>query len=187
MEDAEYLLSVKDNHRNLKRDIEDYVQDKELRSTMETVTTKEKNRDRIETRTAFVTREIDWLKSNHDWVNLRCIGALHTSFVSKADTSDEWHYYISSKQLTPEELLRHARAEWSVESMHWLLDVHFAEDNCRVQDKNVQIILNIIRKLVINLMRAFRDNTNSHRPFSNIMLDCLIDPSFIFNICSPQN
>jgi len=30
--------------------------------------------------------------------------------------------------LSAEELLHHARTEWSVESMHWLLDVHFDED-----------------------------------------------------------
>jgi len=36
--------------------------------------------------------------------------------------------------------------------MHWLLDVHFGEDACRVQDENVQKILNIIRK-IINLPR----------------------------------
>ena len=32
----------------------------------------------------------------------------------------------------PLDLLHHARMEWSVESMHWLLDVHFGKDFCRV-------------------------------------------------------
>lgn len=42
------------------------------------------------------------------------------------------------KKLTVEELLRHARKERSVETMHWLLDVQFEEDWCRVEDKNIQ-------------------------------------------------
>ena len=38
-------------------------------------------------------------------------------------------------QWSEEELLRHARLEWSVESMHWLLDVHFGEDFCVLKTK----------------------------------------------------
>ena len=184
---ADYLLTVKDNHQNLKQDIKDFIQDKQLRTTMETATTTEKNRERIEKRTAFVSSDIDWLKPQNDWACLCCIGAINTRFTSKKGTSNEWHYYISSKKLTPEELLKHARAEWSVEAMHWLLDVHFCEDNCRVQSDNVQKVLNMIRKIVINSMRIFRDKTSSNRPFSNIMLDCLIDPTFILDICNYQN
>jgi predicted transposase YbfD/YdcC len=56
--------------------------------------------------------------------------------------SNEWHYYISNRELTAEELLKHARSEWSVESMHWLFDVHFGEDFCRVEDLAVHQNLN---------------------------------------------
>lgn len=56
------------------------------------------------------------------------IGAIHTEFTKDGETGSEWHYYISSRKLTLEELLKHARLEWAVESMHWLLDVHFLED-----------------------------------------------------------
>ena len=62
---------------------------------------------------------------------LKCIGALHTRFETNKGVTEEWHYYISSKALRAEELLHHARTEWSVESVHWLLDVHFDEDRCR--------------------------------------------------------
>jgi len=39
--------------------------------------------------------------------------------------------------------------------MHWLLDMHFGEDFCRVEDKNVQQNLNIIRKIVLNSIKRF--------------------------------
>ena len=187
LQGADYLLSVKDNQPNLKKDIEDYVQDEQLRKTMETAATNEKNRERGERRTAYVTSDIDWLDFKSDWVNLRCIGAIKTRFTTKSGISNEWHYYISSKALTAEELLKHARAEWSIETMHWLLDVHFGEDFCRVQDDNLQKILNIIRKMVINSLRVFRGKTKSKRPFSNIMLHCLIDPMFILDIVKCLN
>jgi predicted transposase YbfD/YdcC len=176
--EADYLLSVKDNQENLREDIEDYVQDKELRQTMDKKTTYEKNRERLERRTAYVTDDIKWLYGKDEWVNLTCIGAINTQTTNtKSDcTTKEWHYYISSRSLTAEELLKHARLEWSVESMHWLLDVHFGEDFCRVEDKNVQQTLNIIRKIVLNSIKVYKDEHNVKRPLSNIMLDCLIDP-----------
>ena len=76
---ADYLLSVKDNQPNLKKDIEDYVQDEQLRIAMETATVCEKNRGRIEQRTAFATDSIDWLDPEGNWMNLRCIGAINTT------------------------------------------------------------------------------------------------------------
>ncbi len=121
---ADYLLSVKDNQATLKKDIEEYVQDTALQKTMDTCKTVEKSRERIESRTAYVTGDIEWLCGGKDWRNLACIGAVHTQFTTAKGTSEEWHYYISSRKLTAEELLKHARLEWSVETMHWMLDVH---------------------------------------------------------------
>jgi hypothetical protein len=56
---------------------------------------------------------------------LACIGAIRNRFTIKGNTTEEWHYYISSRLLTPEELLKYALNEWSIESMHWLLDCDF--------------------------------------------------------------
>jgi len=55
--------------------------------------------------------------------------------------SSQRHFYISSAPLTPKNLLNHARMEWDVESMHWLLDVHFSEDKTAVWDMNVQKVM----------------------------------------------
>jgi len=179
---ADYLLSVKDNHPNLKKDIEDFVQDKHLQSTMQTITKTEKNRDRIETRTAYVTHDIEWIPQKNEWRSLRCIGAISKKVLTDNGEINEWHYYISSRLMTAEELLHHARMEWSVETMHWLLDVHFDEDHCRAQDKNVQLNLNIARKCAINLIKLFKSELGSKRPISNIMLDCLIDEHDLLQI-----
>lgn len=185
--EADYLLSVKDNQPNLKEDIEEYVQDDQLRGDMDTASTTEKNRGRIEERIAFVTNNIDQLRGKDNWLNITSFGAINTQFSTKDGISNEWHYYISSKNLTAEELLKHARAEWRVETMHWLLDVRFEEDYCRVQDENIQKTMNIIRKIILNSISIYKTKTKSKRPVSNIMLDCLIDPLFIFNVINAQN
>lgn len=177
--EADYLLCVKDGHPNLKKDIEDFMQDETFQSTIESTSETEKNYGRIEKRTAYIVNDIDWLRQKKDWKSLSCIGAVHTEFKTKNNNSSEWHYYISSRQLSPQQLLHHARMEWSVESMHWLLDVHFEEDWCLIQDKVVQQHLNMFRKAAINLIKLFKERTQTKRPISNIMLDCLIDLNYI--------
>lgn len=142
-EGGDYLFVVKDNTPTLKEDIALFVQNE----SMEKQTKTERNGGRIEKRTAYVSQYIDWLEGKDKWAGLQTIGAIHTEIKKDEKTSSEWHYYISSAKLSADELLKHARLEWAVESMHWLLDVHFAEDKTMVWDMNVQQNLNIMRKI----------------------------------------
>jgi predicted transposase YbfD/YdcC len=149
---ADYLFVIKDNVPKIKADIELYIQEE----SVETFTTIEKNGGRIEKRTAYASCDIQWLDGRKNFANLSCIGAIHRQFKKGNKTSSEWHYYISSKKLTAEELLFHARMEWRVEAMHWLLDVHFFEDKTRIWDMNLQKNLNIMRKTVLNLIKVYK-------------------------------
>ncbi|MCL2400936.1 MAG: ISAs1 family transposase [Defluviitaleaceae bacterium] len=112
-----------------------------------------------------------------NWLHLSCFGAIHRQFTIKGETTttNEWHYYISSQQLTAEELLLYAGNEWKIESMHWLLDVHFNEDDCRVRDLNTSQNLNIIRKIVLNYVRRYKNDLGTKLPFSKLMFACLLD------------
>jgi predicted transposase YbfD/YdcC len=111
-----------------------------------------------------------------EWRGLPCIGAARRKTGGKKGKADERQYYISGRRLAAEELLRRARLEWPVETMHWLLDVHFREDFCRVEDKNVQENMNMVRKIPLNTIKHYKEKTDSKRPISRIMLDCLLDP-----------
>ena len=113
---------------------------------------------------------------------MKCIGAIHTEFTTKKGTSSEWHYYLSSRDLTAEQLLHHARMEWSVESMHWLLDVYFEEDWCRIESKDVQQSLNMFRKAAIILIKNFKKRNDSKTAISNIMFECLMNPLMIMRV-----
>ncbi len=179
---GDYLLEAKGNQPMLKKEIGDYVQDENLRSEMDTCSTKEKNQDRIETRTAYITVDIDWLHGKSGWKNLRCIGSIYTEFETKKGKTSEWHCYICSRSFTAQELFTHARLEWPVESMHWLLDVHFGEDFCRVKDKNVQQNLNMARKAALNMVKSYKKRTASKLPLSNIMFNCLLEPKTILYV-----
>ena len=179
---GDYLLSVKGNQPLLKTDIEEYVQDEILRKQMETACKSEKNRERVEKRTAFCTTNLGWMDNTDEWEGLSCIGAIHSEFKSKKGKSDEWHYYISSRKLTAQQLLDIARKEWVVETMHWLLDVHFREDFCRLLDKNLQQALNIGRKVALNLVSRYKQKNAPKSSLSHIMFKALMDISFIKKI-----
>jgi hypothetical protein len=84
--------------------------------------------------------------------------------------------------LTAEELLRYVRLAWKVERMHWLLEVHFGEDFCRIEDRNGEQNLTIIRKIVRNPIKGYTTKTASQRPISNVMFDCLLEPENIRSV-----
>lgn len=164
-EGGDYLFVVKDNAPALKENIRLFVENEGL----ETHTRSEKNGGRIEKRTAYVSQDIDWLEGREKWAELRTIGAIHTETEKSGKKTSEWHYYISSADLSAEDLLKHARLEWAVESMHWLLDVHFAEDKTKVWDMNVQQNLNIMRKIALNLAREYKSQKMPRSPISGIL------------------
>lgn len=176
---GDYLLDAKGNQPALEAEIKEYVQDEDLRKAMDCESTTEKNRDRIERRTAYTTADVSWIFGKEKWKNLCCIGAIKTEFERKGVKTEEWHYYISSRYLTALELLHHARMEWAVESMHWLLDVHFSEDYCRIVNQTIQQNLNMLRKFALSLIKQYKTNSNSKRPLSQIMFNCLLNPSAI--------
>ena len=66
--------------------------------------------------------------------------------------------------------------------MHWLLDVHFGEDFCRVEDENVQQNLNIVRKIALNSIKSYKEKTGSKLPMSKIMFNCLLDSESLIPI-----
>lgn len=63
----------------------------------------------------------------------------------------------------------------SVESMHWLLYVNLEEDNCSITDENIKTILNIIRKIILNTLKTYKDTTNSKGALSKITRKCLFN------------
>ena len=189
--DADYLLVVKNNQGRLHEDIENYIhQGLQCQEILDEDETVEKNRGRIETRTAYTSCNTSAIRDKEDWANIACFGAIHRKCQARdangewGPESDEWHYYISSRPLAASELLYYARMEWRIESMHWLLDVHFGEDSCRLMDKNEQKNFNVLRKSALNLLKSYQATSAPKRALSELMFDCLMDTNFILKIIS---
>ena len=67
-------------------------------------------------------------------------------------------------------------------TMHWILDVHYSEDFCRIVNRTIQQNLNMLRKFALSLIKRFKTDLNSKRPLSQIMFNCLLNPSDICTI-----
>ena len=150
---AEYVFSVKKNQKELYRDVSEMIDFKrtdkyeQLNAPLEKAAKTEKSHGRIDRRTAFITHEVEWLRKFDKWHGVQTIGAI--------ETEAETRYYISSRKLSPLELLQITRNEWAIEAMHWQLDVIFNEDRTTLHEENAQKTLNILRKTVLNVVRTY--------------------------------
>lgn len=64
------------------------------------------------------------------------------------------HFYLSSLEPQAQGLMKAIRAHWSIEnSLHWVLDVAFEEDRCRVRKDHAAHNFATLRKITLNLLR----------------------------------
>ena len=61
-----------------------------------------------------------------------------------------------------------------------LSDVHFDEDRCRVQSKNVQQNLNMLHKCALSIIRIHKRETQSKLPLNGIMFGALMNPQALY-------
>ena len=69
-------------------------------------------------------------------------------------TTTDRRYYISSLAPSAQQALEIVRTHWHIENgLHWVLDVAFREDDCRVRMGNAPQNLALLRQLALNLWK----------------------------------
>ncbi len=77
-------------------------------------------------------------------------------------TETDIRYFLSSSADPPEILATAIRRHWQIEnSLHWVLDVAFQEDHCRMRDRNAVQNFSLLRKIAINLVRRHQTSKAS--------------------------
>lgn len=148
---ADYVLGLKDNQPQLKKDVSDYffsaIQAPDIYGTPISTETLEKGHGRIEKREYFLITDTDWLDQKDEWSALNGIGMVRTEVDIKGEISSDTRYFITS--LTNiDEFAYSVRRHWSIENqLHWNLDVIFREDDARARKDNSPLNMNILRKL----------------------------------------
>lgn len=114
-----------------------------------------KGHGRQERREVFCSGDVASLPGAKEWPGLQSIVMVNATRVVGGETETEKRYYISSLPGDNAEPLGDAvRAHWGIEnSVHWILDVAFKEDDCRARKDNAPQNLGILRHIALNLLK----------------------------------
>jgi predicted transposase YbfD/YdcC len=183
--EADYILSLKDNQKNLCEAVSLYLKEdimtkdkKELKNKEQYCKTVEKSHGRIETRECYICEDIEWLEQKNDWSGLSGIGVIVSTREIGGVLSTEYNYFIySMKGVTAEKVLFYKRSHWSIEnSLHWVMDMSFREDESRIRTGNAAENLNVLIHMAINLLKAEK---TSKRGISGKMYECALNVEYL--------
>jgi predicted transposase YbfD/YdcC len=171
---ADYIVAVKNNQPNLAQAVEALFDGtQECLSAGELVQdiTIDKGHGRIDTRRCVVAHDLSAMpeKIRRSWMNLSAVVMIESTREvvngkKKGESSTERRYYISSLQDSARQFNAKVRGHWSIEnSCHWVLDVAFKEDDCRVRKGDGAQNLSILRRIALNLIKQEKSGKTSVR------------------------
>jgi len=160
-EKADYVLRVKDNQGNLHLDLQDWfahadqVAFAEMNSSY--AKTINKGHGRIEIRECWAISDplaFEYIRNYQGWADLQTIIRVRRERRLTDKTETDIAYYISSLPAEAQLLLMATRYHWAVEnSLHWVLDVIFREDDSRIRTGDAAQNMAILRQFALNILK----------------------------------
>jgi predicted transposase YbfD/YdcC len=163
---ADYVLALKANQGTLLEDVKLYLDDALARNfrdvPYDSHTTVEKDHGRFEKREYWVSSELSWLPEVKAWKDMQSIGMVRATRQIKGESRTETRYYISSLPADAKGFAEAVRAHWGVEnSLHWVLDIAFREDESRIRKDNSPENFAVLRHIALNLIRQEKSSKRS--------------------------
>ena len=161
---ADYVLALKGNQGSLREDVEVFVAEQKAKGFKDTKISRDETVDgdhgRIETRTTTVIHDIAWLQDRHDWPGLKSVIIVDSirEIPGPSPGTDkierETRFYITSLILLAGLLGPIIRSHWAIEnSLHWVMDMVFRDDECRVRTDHAPANFCTIKHIAHNLIR----------------------------------
>lgn len=156
---GDYILALKRNQPTLHDEVAIYFADPATAGLL-TVEAVNKDHGRIETRTTTVSHDVGWMAGDrrhpgeHRFPGLASLIRTTTQVERNGKTTRETRYFIASAALTAERAAEAIRGHWGIESLHWVLDVIFKEDQSRLRRGHGATNMALVRRLAFNMVRA---------------------------------
>jgi predicted transposase YbfD/YdcC len=159
---GDYLLTLKGNRKKAHAQVKDwfarhaFALGASLRPCFDAF---DDGHGRLVRRRVFACPDPGTFDTLADWPGLAAVLAVETirGIPGRGKVTAEIRHYRSSAKAAPEVLAAAIRRHWAVENgLHWVLDVTFREDACRVRERNAARNLALLRKIALNLARADR-------------------------------
>jgi predicted transposase YbfD/YdcC len=155
---ADYILALKGNQGTLKDDVKLFVDEQKAVDFNDAKVSRDKTVDgdhgRIETREVTVVHDVEWLRERHDWPGLKSVVVVESTREVAGKIDREMRLYITSLVLLANQIGPMIRGHWMIENgLHWVLDMIFRDDECRVRTDNAPANFAIIKHIAYNLMR----------------------------------
>jgi predicted transposase YbfD/YdcC len=182
--DADYMLAVKENQPTLHSDITAVfnraAKDADFLDRLDFCETTSKGHGRIEVRRCWTSTELDRISQRKDWSDLACVVLVEVDRTVNDKTTTEQRYYISSKKhLRAKTALSIVRSHWGIENeLHWVLDVAFREDDCRVRAGYAAENFAVMRHITLNLLKR----ANCKVGIKNRRLRAALDRQFLLQL-----
>ncbi len=187
-QEADYVMALKGNHATLRDAVENLFTAVDEGRTWNIPTSEKQTVDgehgRIETRRYLSVAAPDWLPEKDQWPDLRSVGMVEARREIADKVTLQRRYYLSSLQVDAGKLEEAVRGHWSVEnSLHWVLDVVFREDDSRVRVGNAAENFGLLRKVAHSLLqqeRAAKVGVHNKR------LKAALDQNYLLKVLNSQ-
>ncbi|MCI0421080.1 MAG: ISAs1 family transposase [Acidobacteria bacterium] len=154
---GDYVLAVKENQPQLYEEIErlDEAAQKDDYAGVSSCCVEETNHGRQELRACWVLTDLEELREGAKWPGLKSVIVVVRDRSVGDKNACEKHYYISSRKLSAKKFSPVVRGHWGIEnSLHWVLDVVFAEDRHRVRKDHGPENFGMLRRMALSMIKA---------------------------------
>ena len=182
-----FVISVKDNQPKLRAAVETHFA-KHLERDLEDLQyrsheTSEATHGRIDERSYFLSKIPSDFSVKKEWPWVKAIGySLRVTQHADGRETDETRYYILSRYLSGKRFSEAVRGHWSIESMHWVLDVNFREDDSRTRERTLGNNLSWLRRFAVSLLKRHPINDS----LRGKMIRCMMNTEFLTEVLTLQ-
>lgn len=159
---GDYVLAIKGNQGNMYEDIKLFFEDAAKNDfhdiSHDFYETVDGDHGRVEIRRYWTVSELDWLCGKENWKGIKSIGMAEYECHVGDEINIGVRYYISSLDNDSKQFGNAVRKHWGIEnSVHWILDVAFREDESRIRKGHSAENLAVVRHIALNMLKQEKD------------------------------